>query len=151
VQASMCGACESVEQEGLFMHDGYPVFQCQSCGLVFLNPQPSDEVLSRIYSADLAGVPHLAGWGGRARSRFLRALVVGCVPMKLHRQARVVYTTQYHLVWVTRYRRNILVRGIAGYLKQAIREVREFHPDWMIEEMGVEPDHGHPHMIMPPK
>lgn len=71
--------------------------------------------------------------------------------MKLHRQAQVVYKTQSHLVWVTRYRRTILVRGIADYLKHAIWEVREFHPDWMIEEMGVEPDHVHRHMIMPPK
>lgn len=48
--------------------------------------------------------------------------------MKLHRQAHVVYKTQYHLVWVTRYRRKILVPGIAEYLKKVLRAVREFHP-----------------------
>ena len=49
--------------------------------------------------------------------------------MKLQRQAHVVYKTQYHVLWVTRYRRKILVKGIAEYFKKAIREVREVYPD----------------------
>ena len=71
--------------------------------------------------------------------------------MKLHRQAHAVYKTQYHIVWVTRYRRKILVEGIDEYCKKAMREVREFHPDWYIEEVGVESDHVHLHMVIPPK
>ncbi len=71
--------------------------------------------------------------------------------MKLHRQAHVVYKTQYHLVWVTRYRRKILVPGIADYLKKVLRAVREFHPDWFLEEIGVDRDHVHLHMVIPPK
>ncbi|TKB91546.1 MAG: transposase [Nitrospira sp.] len=66
--------------------------------------------------------------------------------MKLHRQAHVVYKTQYHLVWVTRYRRKILVPGVAEYLKKVLRSVREFHPDWFLEEIGVDRDHVHLHM-----
>ena len=30
-------------------------------------------------------------------------------------------------------------------------EVRKFHPDWYIEEVGVDKDHIHLHMIIPPK
>lgn len=71
--------------------------------------------------------------------------------MKLHRQAHVVYKTQYHLVWVTRYRRKILVPGVAEYLKKVLRSVREFHPDWFLEEIGVDRDHVHLHMVIPPK
>jgi putative transposase len=71
--------------------------------------------------------------------------------MKLHRQAHVVYKTQSHLVWVTRYRRKILVPGIAEYLKKALRAVWEFHPDWFLEEIGVERDHVHRHMVISPK
>ena len=71
--------------------------------------------------------------------------------MKLDRQAHVVYKTQYHLVWVTRYRRKILVPGIAEYLKKVLRTVREFHLDWFLEEIGVERDHIHLHMVIPPK
>ena len=32
-----------------------------------------------------------------------------------------------------------------------MKGVREFHPDWYIEEVGVEEDHVHLHMIIPPK
>ena len=71
--------------------------------------------------------------------------------MKLHRQAHVVYKTQYHIVWVTRYRRKILVKGIEAYFKEAVKEVREYYPDWFIEEVGTEEDHIHLYMIIPPK
>ena len=43
------------------------------------------------------------------------------------------------------------MEGIKEYFKEAIREVRKFHPDWYIEEVGVEKDHVHIHMIIPPK
>jgi len=36
--------------------------------------------------------------------------------MKLHKQAHTVYKTQYHIVWVTRFRRKWLVKGIDAYL-----------------------------------
>jgi len=52
VQALLCRACEGTSQQKLFVHEGRVVCQCQACGLVFLNPQPSDEVLSRIYSTE---------------------------------------------------------------------------------------------------
>ena len=71
--------------------------------------------------------------------------------MKLHKQAHTVYKTQYHIVWVTRYRRKILVPGVVEYLKQSLKEVRKFHPDWYIEEIGTDQDHIHLHMIIPPK
>ena len=71
--------------------------------------------------------------------------------MKLHTSAHTVYKTQYHIVWVTRYRRKILVRGIAERLRITLQEVRKFHPDWFIEEIGIDVDHVHLHMIIPPK
>jgi putative transposase len=71
--------------------------------------------------------------------------------MKLHKAAHTVYKTQYHIVWVTRYRRKILVRGVAEALRILLQEVRKFHPDWFIEEIGIEVDHVHLHMVIPPK
>ena len=71
--------------------------------------------------------------------------------MKLHKAAHTVYKTQYHIVWVTRYRRKILVRGVAEALGLMLQEVRKFHPDWFIEEIGIEVDHVHLHMVIPPK
>ncbi len=43
--------------------------------------------------------------------------------MKLHTTAHTVYKTQYHIVWVIRYRREILVEGVATYLRMKLREV----------------------------
>src|SRR5215475_7110446 len=71
--------------------------------------------------------------------------------MKLHKAAHTVYKTQYHIVWVTRYRRKILVRGVAESLRILLQEVRKFHPDWFIEEIGIEVDHVHLYMVIAPK
>ena len=71
--------------------------------------------------------------------------------MKLHKAAHTVYKTQYHIVWVTRYRRKILVRGLAEALRLMLQEVRKLHPDWFSEEIGIEVDHVHLHMVIPPK
>jgi len=56
-----------------------------------------------------------------------------------------------HCVGHARYRRKILVRGIAASLKLMLQEVRKCHPDWFIEEIGIEVDHVHLHMVIPPK
>ncbi len=71
--------------------------------------------------------------------------------MKLHKAAHTVYKTPYHIVWVTRYRRKILVRGVAEALRILLQEVRKVHPDWFIEEIGIEVDDVHLHMVIPPK
>ncbi len=41
--------------------------------------------------------------------------------------------------------------GIAESLRILLQEVRNFHPDWVIEEIGIEGDHVQLHMIIPPK
>ena len=96
-QIGFCRACTGARHERLFVHSGYPVYECQSCGLVFLNPQPSDDVLADIYSsryfleADDAGserefsdlrrqtacvyLEAIAAYGGRSHGRVLD---VGC-------------------------------------------------------------------------
>jgi putative transposase len=71
--------------------------------------------------------------------------------MKLHKQAHTVYKTQYHIVWVTRFRRKILVKGMDEYLRLKMEEVRKFYPDWHYEEIGVAEDHVHVYMVIPPK
>jgi hypothetical protein len=44
--------------------------------------------------------------------------------------------TQYHIVWVTRYRSKILVEGVAAYLRMKLREVQKYYPDWHFTEIG---------------
>lgn len=47
-----CHVCEGPRVYYVFSTSGYRVVRCDDCGLVFLNPQPSDEELARIYNAD---------------------------------------------------------------------------------------------------
>ena len=63
----------------------------------------------------------------------------------------MVYKTQYHIMWITRYRRKILVTGVARYFKEVVPEVRKYYPDWYIEAVGTDVDHVHIHMVIPPK
>lgn len=41
--------------------------------------------------------------------------------------------------------------GVAEYLKRVLRSVWEFHPDWFLKEIGVDRDHVHLHMVIPPR
>ena len=47
-----CHVCQSVRIYYLFSICGHRVVRCEDCGLVFLNPQPGDDELARIYSAN---------------------------------------------------------------------------------------------------
>ena len=71
--------------------------------------------------------------------------------MRLHRSAHTVYKTQDHVVWVTRFRRTVLVPGVARYLRVKLEEVHKWYPDWKYVAIGIEPDHVHLHVVIPPK
>jgi glycosyltransferase involved in cell wall biosynthesis/2-polyprenyl-3-methyl-5-hydroxy-6-metoxy-1,4-benzoquinol methylase len=47
-----CHVCEGTRIYYLFSAGDYRVVRCTDCGLVLLNPQPSDEELARIYNAE---------------------------------------------------------------------------------------------------
>ena len=71
--------------------------------------------------------------------------------MRLIKSAHAVYRTQYHIVWVTRYRRKILDKGVAQYLRTKLLEARKYYPDWEYISVGIGMDHVHVHMVIPPK
>jgi len=71
--------------------------------------------------------------------------------MRLIKAAHSVYRTQYHVVWVTRFRRKILNKGVAEYLETKLQEVRKYYPDWEYMAIGIDVDHVHLHMVIPPK
>ncbi len=48
----LCHVCGGVRIYYLFSTCGHRVVRCDDCGLVFLNPQPSEDELARIYNAD---------------------------------------------------------------------------------------------------
>jgi putative transposase len=71
--------------------------------------------------------------------------------MRLRKSAHTVYKTQYHIVWITRYRRKILVKGVKDYLKIKLLEIRKYYPEWEYLEIGIDLDHVHLYMVIPPK
>jgi glycosyltransferase involved in cell wall biosynthesis/2-polyprenyl-3-methyl-5-hydroxy-6-metoxy-1,4-benzoquinol methylase len=47
-----CHVCQGARIYYLFSACGHRVVRCDDCGLVFLNPQPGDDALARIYNAN---------------------------------------------------------------------------------------------------
>jgi len=71
--------------------------------------------------------------------------------MKLRKSAHTVYKTQYHIVWITRYRSKILVKGVKDYLGIKLLEIRKYYPEWEYLEIGIDLDHIHLYLIIHPK
>lgn len=62
-----------------------------------------------------------------------------------------MYKTQYHIVFVTKYRRKILIKGVESWLRLRLQEIRKYKPDLEYIEIGMDKDHVHLHIIIPPK
>lgn len=72
--------------------------------------------------------------------------------MKFHVQAHVTYKTRYHIVWIPKYRRKTLVKGVRGYLEKVMDTyLADRYPDVIIIERGVQEDHIHVLIEIPPK
>lgn len=72
--------------------------------------------------------------------------------MKIKTQAHVAYQTQYHVVWIPKYRHKILVEGVKQYLEKVFYTVLEQrYPDVYINEQNIQLDHVHMLIEIPPK
>ena len=61
------------------------------------------------------------------------------------------YRTEYHIVWITKYRRRILNPGVKGYLSKLFRKVIKGIPGCEIIEQNIQVGHIHMLMVIPPK
>ena len=61
------------------------------------------------------------------------------------------YRTEYHVVWITKYRRRILNPGVKGYLSKLFPKVMKEMPGCEIIEQNIQIDHIHVLMVIPPK
>jgi putative transposase len=57
----------------------------------------------------------------------------------------------YHIVWIPRYRYEVLVDGVAKYLEIKLDEVRKYHPEIEFVKRNVQRDHVHLVLSFPPK
>jgi putative transposase len=72
--------------------------------------------------------------------------------MKTRVQSHVAYRLLYHIVWIPKYRKQILVEGVSKYCEKIIRTyLEERYPDVVVEELNVQIDHIHAMMVIPPK
>lgn len=58
---------------------------------------------------------------------------------------------QYHIVFVTKYRRKILTKGVSRWLRPPFEQLRKYSPDIEFIEIGIDRDHVHLYMLIPPK
>ena len=71
--------------------------------------------------------------------------------MEVTRTAHSTFRLQYHIVWVCKYRRRILNRGVENYLRSVLPKLLKNIPGVQIETIGFDQDHLHMVMIIPPK
>ena len=62
-----------------------------------------------------------------------------------------VYRTEYHVVWIPKYRRRILNSGLKEYLVKVWPKILRGMPGVEIVEQNIQEDHIHTIMIIPPK
>ena len=62
-----------------------------------------------------------------------------------------VYRTEYHVVWIPKYRRQILNSGIREYLQKLWPKILRGIPGVEILEQNMQVDHIHTIIIIPPK
>ena len=71
--------------------------------------------------------------------------------MQYTKTAHSVYSLQYHVVWVCKYRRRILNPGVCSYLRKILPQLAQNIPGVKIETIGFDRDHLHMVMVIPPK
>ncbi len=62
-----------------------------------------------------------------------------------------VYRTEYHIVWIPKYRCRILNPGVRGYLSKLFPKVLRGMPGCEVLEQNIQVDHIHLLMVIPPK
>ena len=71
--------------------------------------------------------------------------------MDIRLSGHTAYRTEYHIVWIPKYRHRVLNPGVKGYLVKLFPKVIEQLPGCEIIKCNIQPDHIHLVMIIPPK
>ena len=71
--------------------------------------------------------------------------------MELRQSGHGVYRTEYHIVWITKYRRRVLNPGVKRTVEKLFPKILEMVPGCEIVEQNIQVDHVHLIMIIPPK
>ena len=61
------------------------------------------------------------------------------------------YHTEYHVIWIPKYRRRILNPGVRGYMSRLFPKIMKGMPGCYIIEQNIQEEHIHMLMVIPPK
>ena len=70
--------------------------------------------------------------------------------MSIRRTRHAVYDLKYHMVWIPKYRKQILSREVAEYLREVFERIAEEY-EFRIDTMEVVEDHVHIFVEAPPR
>ncbi len=70
--------------------------------------------------------------------------------MELIELSHCVYQCEYHIVLVTKYRKEIINEGIFAYIEKKLAEVTEHYPLISFKTVNHDKDHMHLHLSIPP-
>ena len=70
--------------------------------------------------------------------------------MELIELSHCVYQCEYHIVLVTKYRKEIINEGMFAYIEKKLAEVTEHYPLIQFKTVNHDKDHMHLHMAIPP-
>jgi len=71
--------------------------------------------------------------------------------MEVRYSNHTAYKTEYHVVWIPKYRRRILRPGVDVSLERMLKHQTKSMPGVEIVQLGIEIDHVHLVIIIPPK
>ena len=71
--------------------------------------------------------------------------------MRFRKSSHSIYRTEYHLVWIPRYRRKIFVKGVKQYAEQILVSIPDLAPDIEVIKLNVQVDHIHMVVVIPPR
>ncbi len=64
--------------------------------------------------------------------------------------SHTTHRLKYHLVWIPKYRKRILIGPLARRLYDLLKECSEVN-DWPIDELNIQKDHVHMLIQLPPR
>ena len=65
--------------------------------------------------------------------------------------AHGAYPHQFYIVWIPKYRKNILKGELKEFLGKRLFNIQVYHPDILIEKYNIQQDHLHLVMVIPSK
>ncbi len=71
--------------------------------------------------------------------------------MEYRKQAHSVYYCSYHMVLVTKYRREVFNPGVFAYFGIKLKEINKYYPEIEFKSVNHDKDHVHFLVSIPPK